>query len=130
MRIKHPFVITMFLISSLAYAQELTISELINQIKHSKGDIKRQKMNLLKIKLRSANRQTRYNAIAKIQNSMKANNSLNNNQTKATKETTTINNKPREIKQPTSNKTNNRRRHQRGNGCKHKYNNKLIRRNH
>ena len=50
-------------------AKDISIDKLIQEIKHSKGDIKRQKINKLKIKLRNANSQTRNLIISKLQKS-------------------------------------------------------------
>jgi Zn-dependent M16 (insulinase) family peptidase len=50
-------------------AKDISIDKLIQEIKHSKGDIKRQKINKLKIKLRNANSHTRNLIITKLQKS-------------------------------------------------------------
>jgi len=66
----------------LLYAKDISINELITQIKQSTGDIKRQKMNLLKIKLRDANQKTRQEAISKLQKNMHIKGNKNFNQLK------------------------------------------------
>jgi len=61
------YIVGLMLFIHLLYAKDISINELITQIKHSTGDIKRQKMNLLKIKLRDANEKTRQETISKLQ---------------------------------------------------------------
>ena len=64
------YIVGLMLFIHLLYAKDISINELITQIKHSTGDIKRQKMNLLKIKLRDANQKTRQEAISKLQKAL------------------------------------------------------------
>jgi hypothetical protein len=63
------FLAIIIIIVSNLTAKDISIDKLIQEIKHSKGDIKRQKINKLKLMLRDANAKTRNLAIYKLQQS-------------------------------------------------------------